>query len=1146
MEELIKQYLENSDPDTELEVRFGTKGKKITKINYDNVIKKLKSIGFELAENYSEERLRIMIDGKRVRCDINGIDSISNYCKNDDIKKVKTVNYKFIEKRYIRNSDGTEVKPVDNSEFNFRVSYQSEKLIATDLYDEIVSDWKTQKKTFRFINRISFIHPDIPYVKFDLTVVKTSTKKGGFYVPEFNIESSNVFNNPENYEIEIELLHTDDTIENVIKNMKKSIKHVLCGLQETNYPITESEQLQVLYNYKSLINNKKYLEPKKFTDSEYNEAKALQRDSRNFIGPNQITLQFSNIMKQNAGQVDNINNNYTVTEKADGLRKLMYINNEGKAYFITSNLEVQYTGMKATFKEAFNTLLDGEHILYDKLKNYINLYAIFDVYFIQKVDKRAVPLFSETVDSRYSQLSDYVSSIYKKPEYFVNVVGNIKNSLKIQAKTFYGNKSQTIFQACKQIMEYINEGLFPYETDGLIFTPASLGVGQESSGDLIVNKKKTWKKCFKWKPPEFNTVDFLISTIKTSTGKDEVKDYIEEGISSETIQEIQQYKTIKLIVGYSEKYFNPLQNLIDDNLVVRNDFKEYKPVPFYPTDPIDNDTHLCKILLKRDKGGTLQMMTEDGEVFNDKTIVEFKYVLDNGKGWRWVPIKVRNDKTAKYLAGEKEYGNSYEVANSNWKTIHNPITENMLITGDNIPDNVDTSVYYNRSNDISKTKPMRNFHNLYVKNTLIGSVSNPGNTLIDYAVGKAGDLNKWTNAKLSFVFGVDYSSDNIENKQDGACVRYIESKAKSRNVPNALFAVGNSALNYKQGQGLKTDRDKMIYNAVIGRGSKSEKQLGKGVFKHFGKGQNGFNVSSCQFALHYFFEDLTSVKGILKNVSENTAVGGYFIGTCYDGNKLFSKLEDLKKGESYTVYKEDTVILEITKQYENTEFNNDDTSLGYGIDVLQETINMKWREYLVNFNYLVRLMENFGFKVLDKAECEEKELPASVGNFNMLFNKMEDEMLANPKLKYGDSNKISDEEKEISFLNKFFIFKKIRNVDTQNINLNVTETPIDTALVDLEEEEPVTSVKPDTSSKTYDDGYKEAYDKYDEIFKNGYDNIINEMDGEPSELIKDPKNPYENGYNDAVNEIYSEGKAEADAEMGGGNKKNKFKLKKKK
>ena len=42
-------------------------------------------------------------------------------------------------------------------------------------------------------------------------------------------------------------------------------------------------------------------------------------------------------------------------------------------------------------------------------------------------------------------------------------------------------------------MEYINEGLFPYETDGLIFTPASLGVGQENSGDLIVNKKKTWK-----------------------------------------------------------------------------------------------------------------------------------------------------------------------------------------------------------------------------------------------------------------------------------------------------------------------------------------------------------------------------------------------------------------------------------------------------------------------------------------------------------------------------------------------------------------------------------------------------------------------------------------------------------------------------
>jgi hypothetical protein len=41
------------------------------------------------------------------------------------------------------------------------------------------------------------------------------------------------------------------------------------------------------------------------------------------------------------------------------------------------------------------------------------------------------------------------------------------------------------------------------------------------------------------------------------------------------------------------------------------------------------------------------------------------------------------------------------------------------------------------------------------------SVGNRGNTLIDYAVGKGGDLSKWISAGVDFVFGVDVSRDNI-------------------------------------------------------------------------------------------------------------------------------------------------------------------------------------------------------------------------------------------------------------------------------------------------------------------------------------------------------------------------------------------------
>jgi len=89
----------------------------------------------------------------------------------------------------------------------------------------------------------------------------------------------------------------------------------------------------------------------------------------------------------------------------------------------------------------------------------------------------------------------------------------------------------------------------------------------------------------------------------------------------------------------------------------------------------------------------------------------------------------------------KNFGNAYHVANSNWHSIHNPVTEEMISTGQNIPDMVsDDDVYYNRVSKSTVTRALRDFHNLYVKKKLILSVSKPGNTLIDYAVGMGGDF----------------------------------------------------------------------------------------------------------------------------------------------------------------------------------------------------------------------------------------------------------------------------------------------------------------------------------------------------------------------------------------------------------------------
>ena len=57
------------------------------------------------------------------------------------------------------------------------------------------------------------------------------------------------------------------------------------------------------------------------------------------------------------------------------------------------------------------------------------------------------------------------------------------------------------------------------------------------------------------------------------------------------------------------------------------------------------------------------------------------------------------------------------------------------------------------------------------------------------SVGMGGDLQKWIDAKLSFVFGIDYSKDNIHNRIRGACSRYLRMKKYKTMLELYLYKV---------------------------------------------------------------------------------------------------------------------------------------------------------------------------------------------------------------------------------------------------------------------------------------------------------------------------------------------------------------------
>ena len=1059
----------------ELEAKFGTAhgSRSITKTDYTNVIHKLKSLGFDTLNPYGIYRLSIFTEfldarGRRqqsnVRTEIYGLNSIQKYCATNQLSKLVATNdsIEFIRKMTPKNNNNEYIKDVQFPDFNCKVTYKIEEDVKSHkhLITDITSNWTNYKKMFRFINRVTFTHPDHP-LSIDISIVKSSSmgideitnRKTNIYT--YTIQESNVFSNAPSYEIEAELLHHNDNgsvlppNKLILSSFQNSIKWVLSGMQMSNYPIPLSEQTSILASYMTLLHG-----------NEYDKTKRVY--SKSFIGPSSLTLQIQNIIPLDSNNTSpNIRHNYTVTEKADGQRHMLYINEIGRIYLISNNMGVKFTGTKSTNKLVFNSLLDGELIQHNKRNEFINLFACFDIYYVNSKDVRSYAFMcnQQQTETRIKMLVQTVQSL--KLQSIISADAIVP--MLVNVKSFYIPNQQTnIFNMCNIILNKE----FEYNTDGLIFTPALLGVGSHKQGVAGDLKLTTWNQSFKWKPEKQNTVDFLVSTIKSSIGQDVVTPIFEGGVNVHSAAEIPQYKSIILRCGYNEQ--NDPKKMILDDIPIQKDKDAndmYKPVRFYPSDPYDENAGITNILLKQDSIGVRQMETEDGEIFEDNTIVEFRYNKENKTKWRWIPIKVRYDKTAELQQGHKNYGNAYHVANNNWYSIHNPITANMLSTGIDIPIEAPSNpdVYYDNNGqscrNTSNTRALQDFHNMYVKRKLISGVASvtSAETLIDFAVGKGGDIPKWIDAKLSFVFGIDYSNDNLENKLNGAYARYLSYKKDYNQLPGVLFVHGDSSKNIKNKDGLIGADAKRITDAVFGIGDKNNK-MEKTVHRYFGRGIKGFDMASCQFAIHYFFETQHTLHSFIKNVAECTKLNGHFIGTCYDGFTVFRQLARKKIGESIHETSPDgdstKYMWKIQKEYDQTTFNNDHTSVGYKINVFQESINKAFSEYLVNFEYLKKIFHLYGFDVIKTESAHQMGLPSGSGMFSELFDHMKKR---NTSTMYGKAAEMSQSERRISFLNRYFIFKRTRNIDIEQIyNIHNPKQMTSTAIENtraLEEEE---------------------------------------------------------------------------------------------
>lgn len=983
----VVSMLEQRRASTTLELEAKYKGKDLTKETFARCIQHAKKLKFR--EEAHEEMVDVLVRFNDVtyRISLVGKDTIQGCFKTN---KLDVNNSKV---NVMRKSALKGVKPVYLEDFDVKVDLKEEVIVSKEDVTDMFLQFPSLDKGFRFKKRFSYTDPKRG-VRLDFTLIKSSPYVGTNFLAFKSMAQSGVFNTTEQYEAEIEVV---DTRLCTYEAFTDSIKQLYLTIVNEQHFMGLQEKTDVLHSYLRLCYG---------NTSPATLKAAATRPKDFFVGPQPITLERKNVIPPELGVVS-ILNGYTVTEKADGERYLLYVGHDGKCYYVNNRLSVKYSGIK--LNRLVNSIFDGELITTDKLGNPTMVFAIFDVYWYQSQDVRHLPLVAKsTKDKSRLSISEGFSTQYTD--------AFRKAGSTLTTKRFYWEGD--ILELSKSILDKDKYGQFQYKIDGLIYTPQNFAVGAQFENDTP-NSVRTWDKVFKWKPPHDNTIDFLVVFDRDEVGKYDV-----------IIKDGEFHKSVTLFVGYNPASHERLtaKKYLTGDIHINH---TYVPKEFCPDDVVDTgishaylhcpsgaDANIAKIVPK----------CINGDAIDDNAIVEFAYNASKGSSisQHWVPLRVRKDKTEMYRKfGLSHTANDYMTALNVWRSIRYPVTEDIISGRETLSKNdiIEDEVYFSSTLDRNKyaSIKMKNFHNEYIKKGELIMRMPKGASLFDIGCGKAGDLKKWMDAGFKKVLGLDVVRDNIENRKDGAYARTIEAKKRFGFDPTKtpfVYLTMNCAerITSQFIEGMDDEGDKQVAKVLWGMPSKSAIEPSLLKYKNFAT--SGFDVVSCQFATHYFFETESTLDNFVYNVANNLKQGGYFIGTCLDGQLIKSKLAPLEQGGFVEGQLEGRVVWNIKKLYKD----NRKINLGEQIEVFMESIGKPIKEFVVDFNLLQSKLAAKGVYPLSKDDCLAMGIERSVDNFKNTFARLVSREPKTALMK--EICMMSDVEKEYSFMNMWFIFKK--------------------------------------------------------------------------------------------------------------------------
>ena len=324
----------------------------------------------------------------------------------------------------------------------------------------------------------------------------------------------------------------------------------------------------------------------------------------------------------------------------------------------------------------------------------------------------------------------------------------------------------------------------------------------------------------------------------------------------------------------------------------------------------------------------------------------------------FIPTRVRED---------KDKPNFIRVANDVMYDILNPIELPKLL-----------QLFHNQKNTQQQDclQEMRRYHNQVKKELILNYTQNKN--ILDLGFGRAGDIHKYEEANVKFIWAVEPNKDNINE-----ALRRIEEKP---NMKKKIKIINLPAQN--SGEILDAMNDKKA------------------------------DVVSSFFSLTFFFETENDLDRLINTVAQTLKLGGVFIGTTMDGQKTFEYMKGIEKKEEKSCYT-------IQKFYSDADVGGGLNKFGNKILInLQDTIVSEQYEWLAFFDIFIEKLKKRGLYLVDtKFFSPPQTVDTRIRDISSLFRtfvfeRKESESEKKTRLRKEEEEKRikEQEEKELNIL----------------------------------------------------------------------------------------------------------------------------------